>query len=75
MLIFTLLSLQVSVPSVFAQKIIFPYAFAPQGGLVSSYEEPVRQELCLNGSWQFQGTDDITVPGADVPALDRKSVV
>ena len=79
-LIFALLSLQVNALSAFADKVIFPHAFAPQDGLVSPYEEPMRQELCLNGSWQFQGTDDITVPGADVPALgdwdpvaDRKS--
>ena len=68
-LIFALLSLQVHALSAFADKVIFPHAFAPQDGLVSPYEEPMRQELCLNGSWQFQGTDDIAVPGADVPAL------
>jgi beta-galactosidase len=37
---------------------------------VSRYEEPGRQEICLNGSWQFQGTADLAVPGDTVPRLE-----
>jgi beta-galactosidase len=32
----------------------FPHAFAPQEGVVKAPEKPYRQELCLNGQWQFQ---------------------
>lgn len=28
--------------------------FAPHQGIVTAYEQPHRQELCLNGKWQFQ---------------------
>src|SRR5258708_5593467 len=36
-----------------AEGVKFTRAFAPQEGMVTKYEEPARQELCLNGSWQF----------------------
>ena len=36
---------------------------------MSRYEEPVRQEICLNGSWQFQGTTDLAAPGNAAPQL------
>lgn len=32
----------------------FTGRFAPHQGIVSEYEQPQRQELCLNGKWQFQ---------------------
>jgi beta-galactosidase/beta-glucuronidase len=32
----------------------FAYPFAPQEGMVASVEQPVRDETCLNGSWQFE---------------------
>ena len=32
----------------------FTERFAPHQGLVCDYEKPFRQELCLNGKWQFQ---------------------
>jgi hypothetical protein len=32
----------------------FPQEFAPQDGLVAPVEKPFRDEICLNGSWQFQ---------------------
>jgi hypothetical protein len=32
----------------------FTQEFAPQEGLVKAPEQPYRQELCLNGQWQFQ---------------------
>lgn len=34
--------------------LMFDHAFAPQQGLVAPVENPMRTELCLNGSWQFQ---------------------
>ncbi len=46
----------------------FDRAFAPQDGLVAADEAPARQEICLNGTWQFQGDQDTTVPGDAVPA-------
>jgi beta-galactosidase len=44
----------------------FARAFAPQNGWVSRYEQPTRAEICLNGSWRFQGDLDRTTP-AEVP--------
>ena len=32
----------------------FSHEFAPQEGLVTPPEHPWREELCLNGRWQFQ---------------------
>lgn len=32
----------------------FSGRFAPHQGIVTEYEQPQRQELCLNGKWQFQ---------------------
>jgi len=39
--------------NIFSQKITFERDFAPQEGLVKSVEKPLRDELCLNGTWQF----------------------
>ncbi len=47
----------------------FGRAFAPQEGLVSPDETATRQEICLNGSWRFQGTTDLSVPGAEAPGV------
>jgi len=41
----------------------FSRPFAPQEGLVSRYEEPAREEICLNGSWRFQGDENTDIPG------------
>lgn len=35
----------------------FSRRFAPHQGIVTNYEFPQRQELCLNGLWQFQPID------------------
>jgi hypothetical protein len=32
----------------------FEHAFSPQEGLTPAVEQPWRQEICLNGSWDFQ---------------------
>ena len=34
--------------------IVFHRQFAPSEGLVAAPEQPFRQEICLNGTWQFQ---------------------
>jgi hypothetical protein len=52
-----------------AQGVRFDRAFAPQDGLVSQYEQPARDEICLNGSWRFQGDTDRSVPGDTAPQL------
>lgn len=36
-----------------AQKIHFNREFAPQEGLIKNVEKPYRDEICLNGYWQF----------------------
>ena len=38
---------------VVSQNITFHRDFAPQEGLVKYVEKPLRDELCLNGQWQF----------------------
>lgn len=37
-----------------ADKVTFDRAFAPSEGLTVEGEKPARDEMCLNGSWQFQ---------------------
>ena len=44
-----------------AKKVVFTEDFSPLDGLVAPGEKPYRQELCLNGYWQFQGVD---IPGS-----------
>lgn len=36
------------------KRLVFPGAFAPSEEMVAAPERPARQELCLNGLWQFQ---------------------
>jgi Glycosyl hydrolases family 2, sugar binding domain/Glycosyl hydrolases family 2/Glycosyl hydrolases family 2, TIM barrel domain len=36
------------------KPVSFPHVFSPQEGLTKPVEQPWRQEICLNGSWQFQ---------------------
>ena len=36
------------------QKLFYPYSFAPSEGLVNKTEKEHRQEICLNGYWDFQ---------------------
>jgi beta-galactosidase len=47
----------------------FDRQFAPQDGLVSSYEQPARAEICLNGSWKFQGDTNTEIPNDAMPQL------
>lgn len=37
------------------QRLVYNHTFAPGEGLVNRYEKPQRQELCINGLWEFQG--------------------
>ncbi len=56
------------------KKVIFTESFAPSEYLVKPIEKPLRQDICLNGSWEFQ---PIALPenfkeGIDItPALPR----
>lgn len=58
MLIKTLGLLCCSVATVFTQ------VFAPSEGLVNRTEKPYREEICLNGSWEFQAVNgpQMTMP-------------
>jgi len=38
-------------------RVEFEGVYAPSQGLVSPVEQSVRQELCLNGRWDFQGVE------------------
>jgi len=49
-----------------AEKVKYPYPFAPQEGLLTRTEKTYRSEICLNGYWDFQGMPlpDSFVPGS-----------
>lgn len=36
------------------QKLVYKETFAPSEGLINKYEKEYRQEICLNGYWDFQ---------------------
>lgn len=38
-----------------SQRLVYNRTFAPSEGMVNRYEKPYRQELCINGLWEFQG--------------------
>ena len=40
------------------QKLVYPYTFAPSEGLVNQTEKEHRQEICINGYWDFQDFQD-----------------
>jgi len=62
-----------------AERCVFRGDFAPQEGFVKQPELPLRQELCLNGSWRFQPVpapngyewDKGIVPDLPPPAEDK----
>lgn len=37
-----------------ALAVQYNHVFAPSGGYVNKYEKPFREEVCLNGYWDFQ---------------------
>ncbi|WP_455971777.1 glycoside hydrolase family 2 protein [Bacteroides congonensis] len=52
---FTLQPIQTNAQTVTnGQKLLYPYPFAPSEGLVNKTEKEHRQEICLNGYWDFQ---------------------
>ena len=56
-------------------QITFNKEFAPQEGLVKSIEKPYRDEVCLNGSWQFKTValpKGITLEEIKTPQLPTK---
>lgn len=44
--------------------LVFSHVFAPSEGLVNRTEKPYRDEICLNGSWDFQAvySPEMTMP-------------
>ena len=68
--VFILLFAQTLSTSTSLGALKFDHVFAPQAGLVSRYEEPLREEICLNGHWRFQGDRNTAVPGDAIPPLD-----
>jgi beta-galactosidase len=50
----TLAALHSGADDVAPQRVEFQRAFAPSEGMVADVEKPLREEICLNGSWQFQ---------------------
>ena len=69
--------------TVCAERCVFRYDFAPQEGFVKTPEQPLRQELCLNGLWRFQPLpvprgyewDKGIVPELPPPAADKWETV
>ena len=53
---FCLASISISIPARAAKdtKTVYPFKFAPSEGLVNRTEAAFRQEICLNGYWDFQ---------------------
>lgn len=39
--------------NIFAEKLVYPYTFAPSEGFVNKLEKENRQEICLNAYWDF----------------------
>ena len=53
-------------PSVLTAGVHFPYRFAPSEGFTNRLEKPYRDEVCLNGSWNFQPGETCTGAWEDV---------
>ena len=43
--------------SIKAEKTVFNHDFSPAEGFVTPQEKPLRDEICLNGSWELQRVD------------------
>ena len=52
--LFLILALCLTTSLAAADKLIYPYVFAPSEGLFSQVEKEIRKEICLNGRWEFQ---------------------
>lgn len=58
-----------------ADRIMYPYPFNPVKGLVNETEKPFRQEICLNGSWDFMPVYNATASDFKKPDTFRKENV
>ncbi|WP_051697827.1 glycoside hydrolase family 2 protein [Prevotella sp. 10(H)] len=58
-----------------SDRIKYPYPFNPVKGLVNDVEKPYRQELCLNGKWDFMPVYDANASDFKVPAVFKKENV
>lgn len=70
----TVSMLTVAVTASWAQKLVYPHAFAPSEGYVNKTEKPYRAEICLNGYWDFQPVGlpkDFQHGKGEAPALPR----
>lgn len=47
-------------PTVLSAGVHFPYRFAPSEGFTNRLEKPYRDEICLNGLWNFQPGETCT---------------
>jgi beta-galactosidase len=71
-----LLALLFSCSRALVASVRFNHAFAPQNGKVAAPERPYRDEICLNGTWQFQplatpsSFHQNVGPAPDLPAPD-----
>lgn len=60
-------------------RLVYPYVYAPSEGLVNKTEKEFREEICLNGYWDFQAVKlpkDYKQGKGEAPALalpDRDS--
>ncbi|MCE5177549.1 MAG: glycoside hydrolase family 2 [Porphyromonadaceae bacterium] len=52
--LFLLLTLFIISSLAAADKLVYPYVFAPSEGFFSQVEKEIRKEICLNGRWEFQ---------------------
>ncbi len=52
--LFLLLTLFIISSLAAADKLVYPYVFAPSEGLFSKVEKEITKEICLNGRWEFQ---------------------
>jgi hypothetical protein len=52
---------QTNVLPLLAEVVRFNRAFAPQAGLVSRYEQPAREKICLNGTWCLQEDENTDI--------------
>lgn len=67
----------------FGEKLVYPFRYAPHEGLVNRTERQWRDEICLNGYWDFQAVavpesyryGSGVAPELSEPAPDRWSDV
>jgi beta-galactosidase len=53
-------------------RINYPYPFNPVKGLVNDTEKPFRQEICLNGKWDFMPIYNAKATDFKLPASFKK---